>query len=50
MAKQVFYDDDARASRIGTVQALYNAVKVTYGPKGSQRGNFKELRWSNGDA
>ena len=34
MAKKVFYDDDARARVIGGAKALYDAVKVTYGPKG----------------
>lgn len=34
MAKQVFYDEDARARVLGGAEALYNAVKVTYGPKG----------------
>lgn len=34
MAKKVFYDDDARARLLGGAQALYDAVKVTYGPKG----------------
>ena len=34
MAKRVFYDDDARARVLGGAQALYDAVKVTYGPKG----------------
>lgn len=34
MAKKVFYDDDARARVLGGAEALYNAVKVTYGPKG----------------
>lgn len=34
MAKKVFYDDDARARVIGGAEALYNAVKVTMGPKG----------------
>ncbi len=34
MAKKVFYDDDARARVLGGAQALYDAVKVTYGPKG----------------
>ncbi|HMR72927.1 MAG TPA: TCP-1/cpn60 chaperonin family protein, partial [Candidatus Saccharibacteria bacterium] len=34
MAKKVFYDDDARARVIGGAQALYDAVKVTMGPKG----------------
>ena len=33
MAKKVFYDDDARARVLGGAEALYNAVKVTYGPK-----------------
>lgn len=34
MAKQIFYDDDARARVLGGAKALYDAVKVTYGPKG----------------
>jgi len=34
MAKKVFYDDDARQRVQGGAEALYNAVKVTYGPKG----------------
>lgn len=34
MAKKVFYDDDARARVMGGARALYDAVKVTYGPKG----------------
>lgn len=34
MAKQVFYDDDARNRVLGGAKALYDAVKVTYGPKG----------------
>lgn len=34
MAKKVFYDEDARARVLGGAQALYDAVKVTYGPKG----------------
>lgn len=34
MAKKVFYDDDARARVLGGAEALYNAVKVTIGPKG----------------
>lgn len=34
MAKKVFYDDDARNRVLGGAEALYNAVKVTYGPKG----------------
>ena len=34
MAKKVFYSDDARARVLAGAQALYNAVKVTYGPKG----------------
>lgn len=34
MAKKVFYDDDARTRVLGGAEALYNAVKVTYGPKG----------------
>jgi chaperonin GroEL len=34
MAKKVFYDDDARARVLGGAKLLYDAVKVTYGPKG----------------
>ena len=34
MAKKVFYDDDARSRVLGGAEALYNAVKVTMGPKG----------------
>lgn len=34
MSKKVFYDDDARARVLGGAKALYDAVKVTYGPKG----------------
>lgn len=34
MAKKVFYNDDARARILAGAEALYNAVKVTYGPKG----------------
>ena len=34
MAKKVFYDDDARARVLGGAKALYDTVKVTYGPKG----------------
>lgn len=34
MAKRVFYDDDARSRVLGGAKALYDAVKVTYGPKG----------------
>ena len=34
MAKKVFYDDDARRRVLGGAQALYEAVKVTMGPKG----------------
>lgn len=35
MAKKIFYDDDARRRVLGGAQALYDAVKVTYGPKGN---------------
>lgn len=35
MAKKVFYDDDARERVLGGAKALYDAVKVTYGPKGN---------------
>lgn len=34
MSKKVFYDDDARARVLGGAKALYDAVKVTMGPKG----------------
>ena len=34
MAKKVFYDDDARRRVLGGAQALYDAVKVTMGPRG----------------
>lgn len=34
MAKKVFYDDEARAKVLAGAEALYNAVKVTMGPKG----------------
>jgi len=34
MAKRIFYDDDARERVLGGAKALYDAVKVTYGPKG----------------
>jgi chaperonin GroEL len=35
MAKRVFYDDDARERVLKGAEALYEAVKVTYGPKGN---------------
>ena len=34
MAKKVFYDDEARERLLGGAKALYDAVKVTMGPKG----------------
>lgn len=34
MAKKVFYDDEARTRVLGGAKALYDAVKVTMGPKG----------------
>lgn len=34
MSKKIFYDDDARQRVLGGAQALYDAVKVTLGPKG----------------
>lgn len=34
MAKKIFYDEDARTRVLGGAKALYDAVKVTYGPKG----------------
>ncbi|MBM3210173.1 chaperonin GroEL [Candidatus Saccharibacteria bacterium] len=35
MAKKVFYNDDARERVLAGAEALYEAVKVTYGPKGN---------------
>ena len=34
MAKKVFYDAEAREKILGGTKALYDAVKVTFGPKG----------------
>jgi chaperonin GroEL len=34
MANKVFYDEDARRRLLGGAKALYEAVKVTMGPKG----------------
>ena len=34
MAKKIFYDDEARTRILAGAKALYDAVKVTYGPKG----------------
>lgn len=34
MAKKIFYDDEARKRVLGGARALYDAVKVTLGPKG----------------
>jgi chaperonin GroEL len=34
MAKKVFYDDDARRRLLAGAKVLYDAVKVTMGPKG----------------
>ena len=34
MAKKIFYDDDARTRVLGGAKILYDAVKVTYGPRG----------------
>lgn len=34
MAKKIFYDDEARKRVLEGAQALYDAVKVTMGPKG----------------
>ncbi len=34
MAKKIFYDDEARRRVLGGAQMLYDAVKVTMGPKG----------------
>ena len=35
MAKKIFYNDEARRRVLGGAKALYDAVKVTYGPKGA---------------
>lgn len=34
MSKKIFYDEEARTRVLGGAKALYDAVKVTYGPKG----------------
>lgn len=34
MAKKIFYDDDARQRVLAGAKALYDAVRVTYGPRG----------------
>lgn len=34
MAKKIFYNEDARERVLAGAKALYDAVKVTYGPKG----------------
>ncbi len=34
MAKKIFYDAEAREKVLGGAKALYDAVKVTFGPKG----------------
>jgi chaperonin GroEL len=34
MSKKIFYDDDARERVLGGAKALYDAVRVTYGPLG----------------
>lgn len=34
MAKQIYYDNEARERVLGGAKALYDAVKVTFGPKG----------------
>src|SRR4249919_520381 len=34
MAKKIFYDDDARSRVLAGARELYDAVKVTMGPKG----------------
>ena len=34
MSKKVFYDEDARRRVLGGAEILYNAVKMTMGPKG----------------
>lgn len=34
MSKKIFYDDDARERVLAGAKTLYDAVKVTYGPKG----------------
>jgi len=34
MSKKIFYNEDARTRVLGGAKALYDAVKVTFGPKG----------------
>ena len=34
MAKKIFYDEEARAKVLSGAKQLYDAVKVTFGPKG----------------
>ena len=34
MAKKIFYNEEAREKILGGAKALYDAVKVTFGPKG----------------
>ena len=34
MSKKIFYNEDARERVLGGAKALYDAVKVTFGPKG----------------
>jgi chaperonin GroEL len=34
MGKKIFYGEDARERVLSGAKALYDAVKVTYGPKG----------------
>ena len=34
MAKKIYYDNEAREKVLGGAKALYDAVKVTFGPKG----------------
>ena len=34
MSKKIYYDEEARERILGGAKALYDAVKVTFGPKG----------------
>ena len=44
MAKQIVSGADSREAILRGVNALADAVKITLGPKGTQRCNRKEIR------
>ena len=43
-AKEVLFGDDARSRMVAGVNTLANAVKVTLGPEGPQRGSRQVVR------